>query len=158
MYQVTYSNEQALHIDLNEVKQFVGISSDEENELIAKFIDAATNFAEAFTNNAFRAKDIAIYTDSDVVYLLGVIDESKPLTVKYAETDENVTYTRVNNRLKIDNNNEAVVIRYSTKEHLPAEVKIFVYQEVAKMYQRGTEIISEPDTALLSRHKMLGIC
>lgn len=158
MYQITYANEQPLHIDLNEVKQFIGISSDEENELIAKFIDAATNLAEAFTNNAFRAKDVSIYTSSDVVYLLGVIDESKPLTVKYAETDENVTYTRVNNRLKIDNNNEAVVIRYSTLENLPAEVKIFVYQEVAKMYQRGTEIISEPDTALLSRHKMLGIC
>jgi len=158
MYQATYSNEQALHIDLNEVKQFVGITSDEENSLIERFVDAATNFAEAYTNNAFRAKDVTIYTSSDVVYLLGVIDESKPLTVKYAETDENVTYTRVNNRLKIDNNNEAVVIRYSTLENLPAEVKIFVYQEVAKMYQRGTEIISEPDTALLSRHKMLGIC
>jgi len=158
MYQATYSNEQALHIDLNEVKQFVGITSDEENSLIERFVDAATNFAEAYTNNAFRAKDVTIYTSSDVVYLLGVIDESKPLTVKYAETDENVTYTRVNNRLKIDNNNEAVVIRYSTLENLPAEVKIFIYQEVAKMYQRGTEIISEPDTALLSRHKMLGIC
>ena len=50
MYQITYANEQPLHIDLNEVKQFIGISSDEENELIAKFIDAATNLAEAFTN------------------------------------------------------------------------------------------------------------
>jgi hypothetical protein len=158
MYQITYANEQPLHIDLNEVKQFIGISSDEENELIAKFIDAATNLAEAFTNNAFRAKDVSIYTSSDVVYLIGVIDESKPITVTYAEDGVNAPYKRVNNRLRIDNEGGAVVIAYSTKEHLPAEVKIFVYQEVAKMYQRGTEIISEPDTALLSRHKMLGIC
>ena len=92
MYQITYANEQPLHIDLNEVKQFIGISSDEENELIAKFIDAATNLAEAFTNNAFRAKDVSIYTSSDVVYLIGVIDESKPITVTYAEDGVNAPY------------------------------------------------------------------
>lgn len=158
MYQVIVNSEDLLRdVNLDEVKVYACVSNSVEDAVIERMVKAAVRFAEAHTGNYFTAKTVRVIYDMpsryDKLRLPGVVDSITSCKVDGVATG----YELIGNVIR-----PAAVgvldVEYITKASMPDEVKLFVMQQVAKMYARGSDYIVEPDLALLSGYKILSLC
>lgn len=158
MYQVIVSSEDLLRdVNLDEVKVYACVSNSVEDAVIERMVKAAVRFAEAHTGNYFTAKTVRVIYDMpsryDKLRLPGVVDSITSCKVDGVTTG----YELIGNVIR-PSAVGVLDVEYITKASMPDEVKLFVMQQVAKMYARGSDIIVEPDLALLSRLQILSLC
>jgi hypothetical protein len=156
MYRLTIDNEQPLtSITLDDVKLFIGITANDEDEMLEKMVNAALRYAEDYTGNVFAKADVTILSSRDNILVVGKIDTEKELNVT---VDGNPVDAVVSGNNIHVGYSGLIEVKYSTVENVPPPVAIFIMQETAKMYERGVESIVSPDTKLLSRYVNLAVC
>ena len=157
MYRITFTDEVAMtSVTLADAKLFIGITSTDEDTMITRMLYAALKVAEMNTGNIFGKKTVTITSSStDSLYLPGVIDPDKPIVVKVDGRE--VGYTLMDSTIFVDAVG-VLSVTYGTLESIPQPVQVFILQEVAKMYQRGVEVIVDPDFTLLEKYKIIPVC
>lgn len=154
MYYIERTSEQQLTgVTVADAKLYIGLISDNENALIQRLINAATDYAEGLTGNIFRACELRVISDRKAIRLAGSIDEVTGVTIDGVD----VTYTINGNMLVVDAVG-MLTVEYKTQEWLPDGVAAFILQSTAEMYSRGVEYIAKPNLSLLNRYIIMSVC
>lgn len=154
MYYIEKLSEQPLTgITVDEAKLYIGVTSDDENLLISRLLNAAADYAEVLTGNIFRHSVVRIIANSRAIRLPGKVINLQSLKVDGVDVQGVVT----GNLLTV-NVHGVLTVDYETEEWLPQGVAAFILQSTAEMYSRGSEIIVNPNIALLSKFVNVAVC
>jgi len=147
-------------IDLEEVKLYLRVVGNEEDELIKSFVLAAIRKAETITNRSITQKEFLFYVDEALAFELPYppFVEIVSINVENYELDERDTLAKV-----ILQEAQDVEVQYKAGyEKLPEDMKVWLLATTATIYE-NREHFSDVETyvipnkfidSLLDRYKV----
>lgn len=146
-------------IDLKEVKNYIRITNDNDDELLRSMINSAIQIAENFTNLTLMNKVVEVQiSDANILHLpftpikeiTNIIIDEKEISLDQAYIKDNIITLTNHKATKLKVNYTA---GYEDKDKIPAPIIQGIMLHVASMYDaRGTDMM--PNASVLQMYQL----
>lgn len=130
-------------IDLDDVKRYLGISTDIHDELLVFLLKSSREEVEKYTKKALVSKTVIAYYDSVNEYLKLPITPVTSVTSVVDADDIEVSYTLGkgdNPRVNLTSSSEVIITYESGYEELPNDLQLCVIKAVCEDFEFRTGI------------------